>query len=124
MRTNNRMPVYEVKVVTPPKQRYRSVKNGKSIWVDGEKPDPYKNVSCESLTLQSRISTGTFENHEGRPRLLEKANGSDVASAAIAASLAENARHNREVANNRARSAAIENAKKVAEEQRKKENNV
>lgn len=83
MRTNNRQPVYQEKVLEKRKVFHREVKDGVSIFVEGSKPNPYKDVPCESLKLKSRIDSGVFESHEGAVRKLEKANGSDVAQKQI-----------------------------------------
>jgi hypothetical protein len=79
------MPLYEEKVVTPPKLVHIEVKDGKTIYVEGPRKNPYQGVSPDSLKLSSRIAAGTFENHEGAPNRLEKAQGSDVAVAQVEA---------------------------------------
>ncbi len=78
MNRNNRMPQYREKVYEKRKVYHTDVKDGVRIFVEGEKPNPFKDVPCSSLKLKARIDSDTFENHEGSPRKLEKAQGSDI----------------------------------------------
>lgn len=100
MHYNNRMPIYRPKVIERSEVTHSEVKDGKLIFVKGPRPNPYKDVPCDSLKLSSRIAAGTFENHEGAPNKLEKAQGSDVAVSQIEAAEREyeNAKENARVA--------------------------
>ena len=75
---NNRMPEYVPKKLPPSKIRHCEIVDGVRVWIDGPKLNPYKGVDANSLSLKSRIDTGTFETHEGKPRSLDKAQGSDL----------------------------------------------
>lgn len=83
MNYNNRMPVYREKNYPKRRVYHREVKDGRSVFVEGLAPNPYQDISCESLRLKSRIDSGTFENREGAARRLEKAQGSDLMTAEI-----------------------------------------
>ena len=113
MHYNNRMPEFRRKEFVAPKFSHTEIKDGVTIYVEGPRPNPYKDVPCESLKLSSRIATGTFENHEGAPSKLEKAQGSDVAVAQI-----EAAEREYEVAKESARTKA--QRKRIKEELEKK----
>lgn len=62
---------------------HSEIKDGLKVFVKGPKPNPYKDVNCSSLSLGARIESGVFEEHEGIPHKLEKANGSDIMTAQI-----------------------------------------
>ena len=89
MNYNNRMPHYKRKVYEKRKVVHPEVKDGVTIFVEGPEPNPYEGVNYNSLKISSRIATGTFENHEGGVRQLEKAQGSDIMMREIEQSQAE-----------------------------------
>ncbi len=80
MNRNNRMPQYREKVYEKRRVYHTEVKDGVRIFVEGESPQrlKLKDIPCSSLKLKARIDSDTFENHEGSPRKLEKAQGSDI----------------------------------------------
>lgn len=77
------MPVYREKKYEKREVYHTETKDGKKVFVKGAKPDPYKDIKCSSLSLDARIESGVFEDHEGGPRHLEKVQGSDVMTAEI-----------------------------------------
>ena len=83
MKLNNRIPNYPEKVFPKRRVVHSESKDGRVVFVEGAKPNPYEGISCESLKLKSRIDTGVFQNMEGTPNHLEKANGSDIMTAEI-----------------------------------------
>lgn len=79
MNTNNRQRPYKDKVYPERKVYHKERKGTNFVFVEGPAKDPYEGIACESLKLHSRITAGTFENHEGSTTKLEKASGADKA---------------------------------------------
>lgn len=122
MRYNNRMPRYVPKEINAPTPKHREKKNGVFVFVEGERPDPYKDVPASSLSLSSRISTGTFENHEGHPFAQEKVNASDMINETLEQATADISANNSKVESKRAFAEMQERGKKALKEAMKKEN--
>lgn len=78
MQRNNRFRKFESKKFPEPQKFHKEVVDGKVVFVEGTGPNPYEGISASSLTLGARIDSGVFESHEGSPRHLEKAQGSDI----------------------------------------------
>ena len=121
MRFNNRMPRYVPKELNVPKPKHREKKNGVFVFVDGERLDPYKDVPASSLSLSSRISTGTFEDHEGHPFVREKVSASDMINETLEHATAEISVKNAKVESQRAFKAMQERGKKALKDAMKKE---
>lgn len=75
---NNRQPLYKPKVYPKRECVHVEIKDGVEVFVKGPEKNPFEGVDYHSLKLSSRIETGTFADHEGGPRKLEKAQGSDL----------------------------------------------
>lgn len=122
MRFNNKMPRYVPKEIDAPTPKHREKKNGVFVFVEGERPDPYKDVSASSLSLSSRIATGTFEDHEGHPFVREKVSASDMINETLKHATAEVSARNEKVEKQRAFKALQERGRKALKEAMKKEN--
>lgn len=113
MHYNNRMPVYRRKSYPKRKVKHTELKNGIVVFVEGPKPNPYKDVPCESLSIGSRIETGTFESHEGMPHQAEKVSGADKMTAEIERQQNEYETNKKEYETKKARKERSEKIKKA-----------
>lgn len=123
MRFNNRMPKFEPSVFEKLKTKHRVIKNGVAVFVEGDKPDPYKDIPASSLTLQSRIDSGTFEDHEGKPHPLEKASASDMINDVMESAIAETSSKNTRVQQRKDFADMQERGRKALERAKKERDN-
>lgn len=120
---NNRLKVFEPFEREDVVVRHPVMKNGKRVWVEGPALDPYEKISASSITLKSRIDSGVFENHEGRPRPLEKANASDMINDVVNSAIAETSEYNEKQEKRKAFREMQERGRKALEDAKKKNEN-
>lgn len=120
---NNRLKVFEPFEREDVVERHPVMKNGKRVWVEGPALDPYEKIPASSITLKSRIDSGVFENHEGRPRSLEKANASDMISDVVDSAIKETSDYNERQEKRKAFREMQERGRKILADVRKRNDN-